>query len=238
MKLRKLSLFIVPLLLVFLVTGCSDDEKTTDEFEGPEWTVDPVEVPENMAQSDDPFAQMAVGYVDLANGFSAYGGFFAPPARALCSVNRDGEWEYTWSDGSLTVTLIITETSDYYYWKIYFDGTDGTTTFDNFLFIEAEQTIDGSSGSLYIYDPGQTGYAFMWSWEIDADGAYHFTCEFFEDFKIEVVINADGSGSVEFYDYGTAGYWRNFRIEWTAEGSGEWWEYDEAGNEIAHGTWT
>ena len=190
-----------------------------------------------MAQSEDTYAQMAAGYVEMANGFSTYGYLFAPPPRALCSVNRDGEWTYTWSVGNLIITLVITETSTNYYWKIYYDGTEGTTTYDNFLFIEAEQTLDGSSGSLFIYiDPAQTGYALMWSWNIDADGAYHFTYELFEDVKIEVVVNADGSGYLEFYDYGTAGYWRIFRIEWTAEGTGEWWQYDEAGNIILQGT--
>jgi hypothetical protein len=240
MKLKKLSFLFLIFTVVLFIAACSEDKKTNNDnqFDGPEWNVDPVEIPEHMTQSQDMHAHMAVTYVGLANSFSAYGGLFAPPARALCSVNRDGEWTYTWSDGLLTVTLNITETSTHYYWKIYFDGTQGNVTYNDFLYIEAEQTIDGNSGSMTLYDPELTELSCFWQWNWDANEVFHFTFEVPNEAKILIDVNPDGSGFLEYHIYGTAGYWRNLRIEWTAAGTGEWWEYDEAGNIIANGTWT
>ena len=76
----------------------------------------------------------------------------------------------------------------------------------------------------------------QWNW--DANEVFHFMFESINVGKIFIDVNPDGSGFLEYHIYdGTTGYWRNLRIEWTAAGTGEWWEYDEAGNVIAHGTW-
>lgn len=232
MRLKRLFLFALIFVVAFSFVACSKDKKTnnSDDFDGPEWNNDPVELPVAMEQSDDPHAVMAVGYVAMANSFSGYGGLFAPPRGAICTVNRDEEWTYTWGDGELSITLVITETSTHYYWEIYFDGFDGEMTYDNFLYIAAEQTLDGNNGSMTLYDPEMTEFLLFWEWSLDDAGVYHFMYEFYQDGKVLVEVNPDGSGFVEFYEYDISGYWRSFRLEWTALGTGEWWIYDAFGN--------
>ena len=237
MKLKRLFIFALVFVVAFSFVACSKDKKTnnSNEFDGPEWNNDPVEVPLAMEQSNDPHAQMAVSYVAMANSFGSYGGLFAPPRGAICTVNRDEEWTYTWGDGELSITLVITETSTHYHWEIYFDGFDGNMTYDNFLYIAAEQTLDGSSGSMTLYDPEMTEFLLFWQWSSDDNGVYHFMYEFYQEGKIVVEINPDGSGFLEYYEYDNSAYWRSFRIEWTALGTGEWWGFDVLGNQIGYG---
>lgn len=235
---------IVGVCLIGLV-GCSDDDNPTgtgNGAEAPEFSIINVSVPDAMVQSSDPMAQLAVSYVSLANSISTWTGFFTPPAGAAKLVApagvADGPWVYTWSEEGLTVTLTITESSQNYMWSVVFDGTDGETTYDNFTFIDAAASKDGSSGSLVIYDPMTESPALDWTWSETSSGVYNFLMTSYdsEGFQIALTVNADKSGTLEFRMSDGSSFEPLFGSEWQSDGSGDWWNYAD-GEITDSGSW-
>jgi len=140
----------------------------------PAMSIGSVSVPTAMEQSENPMAQMAVGFVAMANAFSSYGAYLTPPGGKAAADGDGPPWEYTWSEGGLTITMTITEVGTEYHWDIVLDGTDGTYTYTDWLVIHAEQAQDGSSGLMIVYEPVTTNILAQWSWSTDLSGVYTF----------------------------------------------------------------
>lgn len=133
-------------LLIFaaalFIGGCSSSDD--DGPSGPSGDNPPemggsdinITIPDGMANSQDPMALLAVTYIQMANSISTYGGWFDPPNGIRAAAES---WEYTWTEGGLTVTLIIEETSSMYTWDVYVDGSDGYYTYDNWHMYHAWQ---------------------------------------------------------------------------------------------------
>ncbi len=206
----------------------------------PGLTATPVTVPAHMLESQDSMAMMAVAYVDMANSMSSLvDTYFTPPGGKACAVKTDGPpWEYTWTDSSLTVTMTIDEMVGGYQWEIVLDGTDGFYAYSDWLMMSAEQTTDGSSGSMILYQPVTTEIDSEWSWSTDAYGVYTFVMTTYGSpgSRIEIVVNLDQSGSIDFYDESGGAYEMVFRVEWAADGTGSYWMYS-GGVEQDSGTW-
>ena len=234
---------VLTLMVAVWLTACGDD-KTTDTGgseppQPPAFTTHTVTVPEHMRESSDPNAQMAVGYVDMANGLGAYSAQLSPPAGAQ-GASAAGTWTYTWEADSLTVTLIVIETNELYPWDVFYDGTLEGQTFDNWKAMHAEAAKDGSSGEFVFYEFGTTQAFMMWTWSTDAQGVFTFVMFYYGetgDGKIEVTVNPDGSGSLAFYEGDGGVYELTFLVEWNTDGTGQWWTY-EGGAETDSGTWT
>ncbi|MBS3766892.1 MAG: hypothetical protein KGY75_02035, partial [Candidatus Cloacimonetes bacterium] len=233
MKIKKSALLVIGIIIVSLLFSCSDDGGSTgpDEPE-PEWQPKTVTVPENMEQSQNPMVQMAVGHINTVNGMmNTYSSFFQPQK----SYKDDGPpWEYDWTEGDLTIHLTITECeeADYdYEWTVVLDGSDGEYTYDNWTYIYAKTSNNNSSGHVTIYEQVTDEVCAIVTWNTDESGVFTMTIEDFHgtQTKIELTSNPDGSGEVDYYEQIEGSYVIQFRAEWEADGSGQWWTYDENG---------
>jgi len=239
MRHMKFLVSLFTMLILVLVIGCSDDDEgptgNNGETQQPTFSIDSITVPAAMAQSTDPMAQQAVTYVMMANAFSAYGSWFTSP-----TTSEGPPWTYTWTVDNLTITLTVTEEGTNWVWDIVLSGTDGDYTYDNWLFIHAEQAKDCSSGQLMIYMPVTTEICLEWSWSVDAEGVYTFVMTSYyeeEGLKVEITVNPDNSGELKLYTEVSEVYLLTFRAVWQADGSGQWWTY-VAGLQTDSGSWS
>jgi hypothetical protein len=242
------SAIVLGMAMFFGACSKDDDDNSNPApppEEVPEYGGQTVTIPDAMMQSQDPGAQQAVAYIDMANGFVEMAGSFGNPpekSSSFKSTNGDGPpWVYNWEvndeTGNYTVTLTINETGDGTEWDIVVNGVMDGITLDNFTIMHGEQSDDGKNGSFTVYDwENQGGEIFEITWNTDDDGNYFIHINIPESVKIDVVANADGSGSVAFYQWNETDFELMFKAVWDAEGSGEWWQY-EGGELIDHGTW-
>ena len=247
MRYKRLAGWLMGILILALAISCSKDKSPTESEEPqqvPTFRVDTVTVPEKMKQSQDPKAQLAVAYVEMANVISNFGTYFSPPSSGKIvpkiALPQDGPpWTYTWTEDNLTITLTISETADRYLWDIVFDGTDGMFTYNNWKFIHAEAMKDGNSGLMIVYWPVTTNIFMQWEWNIDTQGVYTFVMTFFGDVggKIEITVNPDDSGTLKFYEEVNGTYALTLKVVWQSDGSGQWWTYED-GTETDSGGWS
>jgi len=247
MTLRSRS--IIWLTVAFCIaigSGCSKNESSTapEETQPPEPALTSITVPESLAESENPMARLVVTYVNMVNALTGYSSYFSPPpnSQQLESpvLSSSSTWTYTWTTDSLTITLTVVETDEAYTWDVVLTGTDGIHSYEDWLFIHAEQAKDGTNGIVVMYKPITTDVAMRWEWTVDEDGTCNFVFTFYGDEtqgRIEVVAHPDGSGELSFYAYAEGSYDLTFHAEWASEGSGEWWTYQD-GEETGHGTWT
>lgn len=235
------KLILIP-LIIFAVSlfSCSSDNNPTEPKDQTLKTKAPtlksIELPEHMAQSGDAHAQMAAGWIAMANSFSVYSGLFVPPEGAKSLPGVIGEDKYTWTVGTLAITLVYSTDEEYSRWKIIYNGTDPNgTAFINWVFMEAEQTADGNSGSLFIYQDNSTDLAGKWTWNNSADGSYDFTFLDYSDSgeKLDIHTNSDKSGEMNLYENVDGQFVLRYKITWNSDGSGAWWDYESNEN----GTW-
>ena len=243
-----LLMSVLVLGLAFL-PACSDDDDnpTTPQGDTPPTFVlgagDQIELPQGLQYANDPNASAVMGYAALANGFTAYTGFFTPPTKAAAA---DGPpWVYTWTvtqlpTTDLTFTLTVDETSDSYTWEYRLDGFDDGDVFDNVVFYEAEVAKDGSWGEMYIFDPevSSSDPVLAWEWSESALGVFTMEMQSFDDdpVYIEFVVNPDGSGTLDIYEW-VADAWRTVaHYEWTALGNGSYIIYNYDGGSNITGT--
>ncbi len=242
MKRKILSIAII-LILTFFLSSCSKDDDnpvTPEEKPSPEQPATPqVQLPPSVSNSNDPHAARAVSFVAMANSFSQYSAFFTPPEGSLAKTADDGNWDYTWTDGTLVITLHYRENGEGYSWEVVLNGTEPSSgvVYTDWTMMEAQQNSDGSSGSMTVYEDNTTNPEFEYTWTNDGSG--HITFEYisFGDYgsKVSITSNPDNSGSMEYCEYVNGQYVMTFKLIWTSNG-GEWWEYDYQGNEIGHGT--
>ena len=236
MHYKKLTGCFLMMLVFLLVVGCSEDESPTKPANSepttqpPAWDVDTIKVPQKMAESQDPKAQLAVCYITLANTISGYGLYILPPStdeEFPGTSSQDGLfWTYTWTVEDLTITEKIWETEDKYVWHLIFNGTDGEFTYENWKFIHAEATKDGKSGHMIVYEHGTTEVEVQWTWNTDAQGVYTFVMTSDDD-RIEITVNLDYSGKLEFFEEVDDNYVLSLKVEWQSDGTGQWWVYED-----------
>ncbi|MBN1768792.1 MAG: hypothetical protein JW842_09805 [Prolixibacteraceae bacterium] len=217
MKRILLFAFITTL---FAVTACNEDE---DPIVSPEATsmkivekLDKLEVPLAMRNSDNEYAQQAVGYVEDVKNIASYFDYFEIPegaehTRLKSTLNQD---EYYWTDGQNEIWEIYTETSDGYTWQIDIDMGYGR---QKYFF--AEEDKDGNYGSMQVYDfTGETSsWLIKYEWSFDAAGNAELVWLLADNsMKYEVKSNVDNSGYARIYLAGALFY--NF--VWNSDGSG------------------
>ncbi len=243
MKIKKFLIILLVALFTFSIAGCSNDEDNNPvepQPKGPaKLQIKEVTVPQHLAQAQDPYAQMVNGFIQLANSFKNFTMFFTPPSGATHvpkSMGVNDEW--TWNNGDITVRLVYEETGDMVHWKVYLTGTYEGFTATNWLGMEAEQTLDGSSGHLVVYEPVTSDIAVEWDWSANSDGSYTFEyTDMDSQNKISITVNADNSGTLKLYEDINNQSYMHYQITWTPAGNGHWWEYDTQGNIVAQGSW-
>jgi len=243
MSLKKnISLFT--LIFLIILSGCSKNDENnpvTPKTEEPaKLELKEITVPEHLKQVQDQHAQIALGYIQMANGLTNYAAFFTPPSGAKhLPKSNSVEDEWTWTEDNLTVTLVYSEGESTISWKVILTGLYEGFTATNWTFMEAEQSKDGNSGHLTIYKPVTTTIAVNWEWNNNSNGSSSFIFTNFESsMKMQIDVNADDSGILKVFTANDSQFILSYKIIWTAAGSGEWWEYDTTGTQTDHGTWT
>lgn len=235
---KTYPIWLLGLMVVFLAFACSDDDEETPTGTNNQQTMDhiptldSIQVPAAMAASSDPYAQMAVTYVNMTNGLANLGQYFVPPSKAAKSAAYAGSEAdtliWSWSYGGITVYLKFWETLTHYYWRYMWHGTYDQVVYDNWIWYAANQTKDGTAGQLVWYDDNSLIPFLTWEWTYLA-GVYTLTYTFDNINQLIITVNADGSGSLEYYEDSVL----KLRIIWYANGSGAWWTYGPDSN----GTW-
>jgi hypothetical protein len=243
----------VLLLFAVIFAGCSKDpDPGTEEFETITFDAEEVldKLPEGLISSDDTYAQQALAAVESALDMSSFLDDMTPPdyAERTSKKASGSSWSWTVSDGTTTYK---------FYWEYEEDNAKKYWTMDiqinggaKYNYIYAWETKDGKQGEVqynfnWVYAGEEMTEEYedlywRYSWNIDAGGNYTFYYEvdstepeYEYSLRYEVIVNSDGSGSVEYLLTGEPFY----RMEWDAMGNGSWAYYSE-GSEIMSGSWT
>ena len=231
MKTLKFLILFTTIFSLIIATGCKKDDDVDPNNNFTAYEIQTVQIPDAMAQSNDPGAQTAKQFMGILNGMSGLGGMMTPPLKSLPATSfKDGGTElYTWeiNDGNThcTITLTFIETADSYSWAITINGTLSGINLNNFTYIQAYEKKDGSSGYMTLYDAEGSGVLMIQTWQELTNDAFECTLELPQSLLITVVSNADGSGTIEVKDWVNGQYVLDYRAEWDASGHGQWWEY-------------
>jgi hypothetical protein len=242
---------IVFSLFAILVAGCKKDEEVPPQFE--ELTFDAQEViamlPDGLLASNDPKAQECVEMIEQALDMSAFQDNLVVPDNAVHSAKKSSgdTWSWTWYYMGETWTFYwaYDEDASKKYWTMEIQFGDG----DRYDYITAWEMKDGSAGEVVysfnwvgLYEQNAEDYVdlhWTYRWEKNSSGTYSFSWtydsdsteyDYFMDYNI--VIFADGSGTLDYYFYDELFY----HMEWDALGNGSWHYY--FGSLEESGTWT
>lgn len=243
---------IVVFLFAILFAGCNKEgDELPPEFS--EFSFDEQEVidmlPDGLLASNDPKAQECIVMINEALDMSAFQDNLEVPDNAIRSSKKSSgdTWSWTFSYGGETWTFYWTYSEDgsKEYWDMEIQYGDG----DRYDYLTAWVMKDGSAGEVIysfnwvqLYDQEYMGYTDLhmtFSWSMDSSGAYHFawtyegiSTEYDYIMEYSFLINADGSGELDYYYYDQLFY----HMEWDAAGNGSW-NYYFGGIEES-GTWT
>jgi hypothetical protein len=242
---KKLFVLTAVCLGLFLFFACSSDEegpvKPSEKAPPPpDFELREITVPDKMANSGDAKAQLALSLIDESTSFEGTGCVFKAPDGATVLAESKAAWEYSWVDGALTKRLAITSLSSINQrkWQLYYTGSKDGATFEDWRFMDAGQTLDLGSGHVYVYKTNTKQIIMEWTWRTDSD---KFTFEKYDHSeprtKIEIIVRNNGSGKVERFSLSTTGsMMHDLLVNWTADGSGTWWTYDN-GMSTNSGSW-
>lgn len=252
----KLLRFLILLVLTIGFTACSDDDKeVSPKEEEPEVSFSflnkekIVEVPAALANANDPYASVAVAYLNSANTMANYFSYFNFPEGAKYSKERitpgngrvksGNYWVYTWSDPQLgSAAYQIGDHGSHYTFEVLVKEPGMS---DWLLILSGEEKKDQSSGFMKIYNtysdnPSQVIANYTWSRLGDVfKFVYFFQQDTNYSTSIEISLNEKtGVGSLEFFEDTNL----SLAMAWDALGNGTWVEYNSGGEIIDEGGWT
>jgi hypothetical protein len=247
----KLSKILSMMVLVAIAAACSKDDEPEPNVEDAALSFSQnspiIEVPQSLVTNEDSYAQMAAGWISMANGMTANLAMFTPPAGAQKStdlitpvngrVSASSGVVYSWSDGQGNhVAYQVRDESDKYVFELFYKGVDDAGWY---RYLYAQEAKDRSAGYMRLYDvwgvsSDSRGTELMsWDWARKGD---QFTLDFSSaegEMKVTLVINTKTkAGSAVYYESSN----KLFEMEWDALGKGSWKSYD-AGELVDQGTW-
>ncbi|MTI20586.1 hypothetical protein E1176_06100 [Fulvivirga sp. RKSG066] len=252
------KLFLLALVAV-LATACSkDDEPSPDQqLEQAALAFDqenpPIEIPSSIASSNSEEAKAINSFMEQVNTLTNHSYYFEVPEGAEKStkpINTNGRTSatkenvivYTWtsSDGqgnSITVAYQISEDDLFYYFEYFMNYND-----DGFISVVkgAESKSDLMEGYLEIFSNANNdgSSALRYQWKESADGSFTFDYFIF-DSKLSLVVNADGSGTLQsFSGDDNGGYVIEVEYTWNAEGTAGTFTLYDQGEVSTTGDWT
>ncbi|MDF1573350.1 MAG: hypothetical protein P1P82_17205 [Bacteroidales bacterium] len=217
--------------------GCNKENDDTPPAEQLSFNTREVmdKLPQGLINSDDEYAQQCVDDIESALDMSTFMDNMVPPEDAVKTSKKavSGDtwsWNVTYGDMSYTFYWSYEEDNAKRYWTMDIQFNDG----ERYSYISAWESKDGKNGEV-IYNfnwvdayEGSTDYEdlyWRYSWTLDDDGNYEFgwdydsnTEEYDYFLKYTVVVNADGSGYIDYYSMDVQFY----HMEWDAMGNGSW----------------
>lgn len=219
------------MLTSFMVfTSCSSNDESEIDSEDLSQVVmqDFVEdiqalsVPNNLSSSSNPYAQQAnAQFTALKSLGSTFAALFTVPANATSGKSASkvtaksnvlNTQTYTWSGNGISVTYVISESSDRYTFEYSMVSSSYTGKY-----MDGYQLKDGSYAEANLYADNQVISTIKW-WvtgesikiEMDSDG-----------FKLVLESMSDNSGTMKVYE----GTFLAGLFEWDASGSGSYTDY-------------
>ncbi len=243
-------LFILSIASITL--GCNKEENNVPPTETLSFNKQEVidNLPQGLLNSDDQYAQQCVGDIESALDMSDFMEDMVPPEYAEKTSEQavaGDTWSWTVSDGSMSYTFYWSYDEDdaKRYWTMDIQFDDG----ERYPYISAWESKDGKLGEVsYNFQwalayQGSTDYEelfWKYGWTLDDDGNYEFGWDYDSDSEeydyfqnYSVVVNADGSGSIDYYTLDTQFY----HMEWDAQGNGSWTFYF-GGDNNQSGSWS
>lgn len=256
-KVFQLSLALIGISF-FSLTSCSkdDDPPKAPAFEETSFDHEAIlaKVPEGLKNSDDTYAQSCYGYIQQALSWNAFSSVLTPPegAEQVSSKSTDdGRVTYRWSavygDWTYTYYWTYEKTSTQHVWTIEFQFNDGPA----YPYLTLTELLDGTGGTAeynfnwlcYFADEDSEScedLRYFYTWEAESDGTYRLnwswesgTSDVTYFLSYEIVLNADGSGNLEYYSEDELLY----SMEWDAVGNGSWVFYLD-GETYMSGSWS
>jgi hypothetical protein len=247
----KLSRILSLIVLVALAASCSKDDEPEPRVEDAALSFSKnspvIEVPQALITNEDSYAQMAAGWISMANGMTANLAMFTPPAGAERSTNlitpvngrvsASSGVVYTWSDGQgNSVAYQVRDESDKYIFELFYKGQDDSGWY---RYLYAQEAKDRSAGYMRLYDvwgvygDNREAELLRWDWTRKGD---QFTLRLSEEqglIEVVLVVNTKTrAGSVTYFESSN----KLFEMTWDAQGKGSWKSYD-AGELVDEGTW-
>lgn len=231
------------LLIAALAFSCKKDDEIPEEAQGlsfdPEVVLD--KVPDGLKNNQDEYAESCYGFIESALDMTSFIDNMDVPEDAVRSskkaANGSSTWQWTWHYGGESFTFYWTyeETASKRLWTMDVQFGNGPRA----SYIEAWETLDGSQGEVkynynwlaveYGEELDEEDYIFWrYTWNLDNAGAYNisFYWDNYSDeadymARYDVVINADGSGTIDYYSMDMLFY----SMTWDVIGNGTWAYY-------------
>ncbi len=240
-------------LSLFITCSKDKDDDPKEELQVFEFNDQEVldKLPDGLKSSDNEQAQSVMDFIESALDWAEFESALEPPEDAIKvtekSTRSTGTYKWTWNDGvrAMTMYWAYSEDAAKRYWKLQIQFGDGP----KYSYIDVWETLDGKQGEVKYnfqwvcaYDEEITGCEdlfWVYTWNEDAQGNYTFNwyMESSDDQytyyqKIEINLNADGSGTLNYYLLDGLVY----HYEWDTLGNGSW-VHHLGGTEYS-GTWT
>lgn len=244
--------WVVILGMAVITMGCNKEETDVPPTETISFDKQEVigKLPQGLMNSDDQYAQQCVDGIESALDMSSFMEDMVPPEYAEKTSKKSvagDTWSWTVSDGSMSYTFYWSyeENNAKRYWTMDIQFDNG----ERYPYISAWESEDGKLGEVrYNFQwalayQGSTDYEdlyWKYGWTLDDNGNYEFgwdydsdseEYEYFQNYS--VVVNADGSGSIDYYSMDTQLY----HMEWDTQGNGSW-TYYYGGDNNQSGSWS
>jgi hypothetical protein len=242
-------------LMAFLAVGCNKEENPPLPSQQLSFDAEEVlaKVPAGLKNSQDEYAQDCYDFIESAVDMSGFISNMEVPDGATKTSKKSAmggdTWKWTWNYGGESFTFYWTydEDNSKRYWTMEIQFGSGP----RYDYIEAWETKDGRQGevkynwgwaALYSGEPVEDYEFLYWryTWTLDSSGKYHIQFRWDSDDPeydyfayYDVVINGDGSGTIDYYYIDQLFY----HMEWDIAGNGSWVYYID-GEEFMSGTWT
>jgi hypothetical protein len=244
--------FLPLLIMVVFVFSCSkDDPEPSIEQVSLSLSKDSqlIEVPAAMMNSEDDHAQMAAGFVALANGMGGSLALFTPPAGATKSTDiitpLNGRLQkgsaavvYIWNDPQYgSVAYQVRDASDKYTFELFYKGNDDAGWY---RYLYAQEMKDKTAGYMVLYDAwgfiNDTRSAEMvrWEWTRSGDDFTFIIRDLESAFNFTIEVNTKTKAGSIIY---TEDNEKLYEMTWDGQGKGTWKEF-ENNQVIAEGTWS
>jgi len=238
-------------MISLILFGCGKDEVVNPEFQNMTFESQEVldKLPAGLLNSSDEHAEECISMIEDALDMSQFIENMDVPegAEKVAKKSSSNTWRWSfYADGyNYTFYWTYSEDATKHYWTMEIE-VEGAS---KYAYIQAWEYKDGSGGQVkYNFNWVAAAYEsteyediyWTYTWTLDGSGNYHFTMTWdaddgMEDYYLsyEVLVNDDGSGSIEYWLMGYLVY----EMAWDALGNGTW-AYYSGGEELMSGSWS
>jgi hypothetical protein len=235
MRQRLVRPLTVIAILAMVAAGCSKEDSSTTEPEQTAPTPPNISFKGPTTSSTDINPQKVKSMVASFNAYSVA----LSPYSALPAVQKGNVWTWTYTQGTFSITFTGTAQADgTNAWKMVMNGPDPSSgvTYNNWTRIEGTSSANGQNGSFKAFDTNSTNQTGEFTWSTVNNiltGIQKAIDQSVMIARVVVINNPNGTGEVTTYTGTTLAY----HAVWQANGSGEWWSYDQNGQQNGTGIW-